>query len=187
MFGWGWLQKLATAYVELFRNTPLLIQLYLYYRGLQSIGITLEPEVCGILALSLYTGAYLTEVFRSGIQSIPSQQMDGALALGLNRIQAYLQVLLPQSLRIILPPLGNQLISLTKNSSLVAFITVQDLFLVVYKGAVDEFRPAPYFLEGALIYMSIALFISAVIWIIEQCLPGPRQRFRFSKAGGETI
>ncbi len=161
------IRSLATAYVELFRNTPLLIQLYLYYRGLQSIGILLSPETCGILALSLYTGAYLTEVFRSGLLSIPPQQLDAGLSLGLSRFHTYRLILIPQALPTILPPLGNQLINLVKNSSLVAFITVSDLFSVIYKGAVEEFRPIEYFLVGATLYLFISLTLSALVNLAE--------------------
>ncbi len=162
-----WLKWPATAYVELFRNTPLLIQLYLAYRGLQSIGLILSPETCGILALSLYTGAYLTEVFRSGLLAIPAQQTEAGLSLGLGRFNVYRLILLPQAFRLILPALGNQLISLVKNSSLVAFITVSDLFLVIYKGAVDHFQPVEYFMEGAAIYLGVSLAISGGIRLLE--------------------
>ena len=153
----------ATMYVELFRNTPLLIQLYVYYRGLQSVGLVLAPEVCGVLALSLYTGAYLAEVFRSGLSAIPQEQHDAGVSLGLNRPLVYQLVLIPQAVRIVLPTVGNQLIALMKNSSLVAFITVGDLFHVIYKGSVDEFRPMEYFLTGAMLYLSVALSIAGLV------------------------
>lgn len=169
----GWLKWPAGVYVELFRNTPLLIQLYIYYRGLQSAGITLTPETCGILALSLYTGAYLTEVFRSGLLAIPQTQTEAGISLGLSRFNVYRLILIPQALRLVLPAIGNQVISLVKNSSLVAFITVNDLFMVIYKGAVDQFRPLEYFLEGAALYLTVSLTISGIVKLIER---------RFTKA-----
>jgi polar amino acid transport system permease protein len=168
-----WLSGVATGYVELFRNTPLLIQLYLYYRGLQSIGIALAPETCGILALSLYSGAYLTEVFRSGLLAIPTQQTEAGLSLGLSRFKVYWLILIPQAFRLILPAIGNQLISLVKNSSLVAFITVSDLFMVIYKGAVDHFLPIEYFVEGALLYLTVSLGISAFMRLVEHWTAWP--------------
>lgn len=170
----GWLKWPAGVYVELFRNTPLLIQLYLYYRGLQSAGLSLSPEACGVLALSLYTGAYLTEVFRSGLLAIPQPQSEAGLSLGLSRFNVYRLILVPQALRLILPAIGNQLISLVKNSSLVAFITVNDLFLVIYKGAVDQFKPVEYFLEGAALYMSVSLTLSLGVKLIEKALSKPQ-------------
>lgn len=168
-----WISGPATGYVELFRNTPLLIQLYIYYRGLESVGIILSPETCGILALSLYSGTYLTEVFRSGLLAIPAQQTEAGLSLGLSRFKVYWLILIPQAFRLILPAIGNQLISLVKNSSLVAFITVSDLFMVIYKGAVDHFLPINYFVEGALLYLTISLGISGLVRLIEHCAALP--------------
>lgn len=137
----------------------------------------LPPELCGILALAFYTGAYLTEVFRAGLLAIPKEQTEAALALGLPSCVIYRQILLPQAIRIVLPAIGNQLISLVKNSSLVAFITVNDLFLVIYKGAVDHFQPVEYFLEGAALYLSISLSIAGVIQLLEHTVfPNPSQR-----------
>lgn len=155
-----WLNRPAAFYVEIFRNTPLLIQLYFYYRGLQSVGLVLSPEVCGVLALSLYTGAYATEVFRAGLLGIPPQQTEAGLSLGLKPFHIYRLILLPQAIRAVLPALGNQMISLVKNSSLLAFITVNDLFLVTYKGAVDRFLPIQYFVEGAALYWLLSLGVS---------------------------
>lgn len=162
-----WLRLPASAYVELFRNTPLLIQLYFFYRGLQSVGLILSPELCGILALSLYTGAYMTDIFRAGFSSVPQQQLDAGLSLGFSRLQTFRLILLPQALPLILPPLGNQLINLTKNSSLLAFITVEELFHVIYNGAVEAFRPMEYFLVGSALYITIALGISSLIHLFE--------------------
>jgi His/Glu/Gln/Arg/opine family amino acid ABC transporter permease subunit len=166
----AWLSVPATVYVEVFRNTPLLIQLYLYYRGLQSIGILLSPEACGVLALALYTGAYITEVFRSGILAVPKEQLETGVAMGLSRFSVYRLILVPQAVQIILPPLGNQLISLMKNSSLLAFITVSELFLVIYKGSVDAFRPVEYVAIGAGLYMITSLSIAAAIHGLDRWL-----------------
>ena len=169
------LRLFGAGYVSVFRNTPLLIQLYFYYRGLQSIGIVLDPFVCGVLALSLYSGAYLAEVFRAGLLSIPREQTDAGLALGLSRFRVFRMILVPQAFRIVLPEVGNQMISLVKNSSLVAFITVSDLFFIIYKGAVDAFQPVEYFVEGALIYLTISLCISGVIRLLERWVSIPGQ------------
>lgn len=169
------LKGFGAAYVSIFRNTPLLIQLFFYYRGLQSIGIVLPPFTCGVLALSLYSGAYLAEVFRSGLLSIPQEQTDAGLALGLSRLRVFGMILVPQAFRIVLPAVSNQLISLVKNSSLVAFITVEELFYQIYKGAVDAFLPVEYFVEGALIYLAISLGISGVMRLIEHWMVIPGQ------------
>lgn len=164
---------IATGYVEFFRNTPLLVQLYIYYKGLTNIGINLEPIVCGILALTLYTGAYITEIVRAGIQSIAREQFEAANALGLSAFQTMKLIILPQAIRIIIPPLGSQFINLTKNSSLVSFITVTDVFYVVYNGAVDDFRFLEYFIVGCLIYMCLTGIIAMFVNVFEYYLRIP--------------
>ncbi|MEI7474224.1 MAG: amino acid ABC transporter permease [bacterium] len=160
------LKTIAAIYVEIHRNTPLLIQLYIYYKGLPNIGITLNPMLCGILSLSLYTAAFICEVVRSGLSSVANEQYQAARALGLNAIQTYRIIILPQAIRIILPALTNQFINLIKNSSLVSFIAVTDLFYVIYKGAADDFRFVEFFVTGAVIYMiltgSVAFIASKI-------------------------
>ncbi len=177
VFGVRFLQWVSRIYVEVFRNTPLLIQLYLYYRGLQSLGIILEPVTCGILGLSLYTGAYLTEVFRSGLLAVPHHQLDAGLALGLGRFRVYFLILIPQAVRIILPALTNQWINLMKNSSLVAFITVSDIFYMVYVGAVQDFKPLKFFIIGAALYVTLTLVIATVVQILDWLLETKKLRF----------
>ncbi len=177
MSGFTPIRWLANIYVETFRNTPLLIQLYIYYRGLQSIGLILEPITCGILGLSLYTGAYLAEVFRSGLLAIPHKQLDAGLALGLSRFRVYFLILIPQAVRIILPALTNQLINLMKNSSLVAFITVSDIFYMVYVGAVQDFQPMKFFIIGAMIYVSLTLIIASITQLFDWLLDRKILRF----------
>ena len=176
------LRVLGTAYVELFRNTPLLIQLYVFYRGLSSVGVMLPPELCGILALGLYAGAYVTEVFRSGLLALPKEQLDAGLALGLSRWEVYTRILLPQAVRVILPPLGNQFVNIAKNSSLVAFITVSDLFHVVYKGAVDEFRPIEFFVEGMALYLAVSLTISGMVHAVDAGMNRKRRQSGLKEA-----
>lgn len=178
----SWVRGLATAYVEVFRNTPLLIQLYFFYRGLPAVGIQLSPEVCGILGLSLYTGSYITEIFRAGILALPKEQLENGITLGFSRFEVYRFILIPQAVRIILPPLGSQLISLMKNSSLLFYITVQELFQVIYNGAAFYFKPLEFAIIGAGLYMAMALTISLLVFIVDKVfqrflmrflLPGP--------------
>ena len=156
----GSFKYLASIFVEIVRNTPLLIQLYIYYKGLPNIGFQLNPILCGILALSLYTGVFISEVFRSGLNAITRQQYEAAKSLGLTEIQTFMLVIFPQAIRIIIPPLGSQFINLVKNSSLVSFIAVGDVFYYIYKGAVDDFRFFEYFTAGAVIYMMLTGIIA---------------------------
>lgn len=161
------LKTLGSSYVEFFRNTPLLVQLYIYYTGLPNFGIRMDPVVCGVVALSVYTGAYITEVVRAGIQSIAKEQFEAARSLGLSPFQTMQMIILPQAIRIIIPPLGNQFINLTKNSSLVSFISVTDIFYVIYKGAVDDFRYLEFFIVGCILYMCLVGIISFIVNLFE--------------------
>ena len=161
------LNFIATSYVEVVRNTPLLIQIYFFYKGLPNIGLTLSPMLCGILALSFYTGAFISEVVRAGLNSIAHQQYEAARALGLTKTQTFKLVIFPQAIRIIIPPLGSQFINLIKNSSLVSFIAVEDIFYFVYKGAVDDFRFFEFFVIGALIYMVLTGVVAIITNILE--------------------
>ncbi len=158
---------LAVSYVEIVRNTPLLIQLYIIYKGLPSLGINLPGITCGIIALSIYTGAFISEVLRSGINSITNEQTEAARGLGLTRLQTFRLVIFPQSIRIIIPPLGSQFINLIKNSSLVSFIAVNDLFYVIYKGAVDDFRIYEFFLLGVFLYMALTGIVALITNFLE--------------------
>ncbi|MDD3149489.1 MAG: amino acid ABC transporter permease, partial [Candidatus Gastranaerophilales bacterium] len=130
----------AAIYTEFIRNTPLLIQLYILYKGFPLLGLKFPGIVCGIIALSLYTGAYIAEVLRSGMNSVEKAQKQASRGLGLSYVQTFRYIIYPQTIRIMISPLCSQFINLIKNSSLVSFIAVTDIFYVVYKGAADDFR-----------------------------------------------
>ena len=118
---------LARAYVEVFRGTPLLIQLYLIFYGLPSIGIRLSPLVAAVVGLGLNYAAYEAENYRAGIQSIPRGQMEAALSLGMTRAQALRHIIVPQAMRLVIPPVTNDFIALFKDSSIVSVITMVEL------------------------------------------------------------
>ncbi len=117
----------ATFYVEVIRGTPLLIQLFLIFYGLPHVGIKLSPMLAAILGLGLNYSAYEAENYRAGIQSIPRTQMEAALALGMSRFQALRYVIVPQAMRLVIPPVTNDFIALLKDSSLVSVITMVEL------------------------------------------------------------
>ena len=121
------LSWLAVAYIELIRGTPVLIQLFFIFYGLPNIGIRLSPFVAGVLGLGLNYAAYEAENYRAGLLAIPRHQMEGAMALSMTRFQALRHVVLPQAIRVALPPVTNDFISLLKDSSLVSVITMVDL------------------------------------------------------------
>lgn len=124
------LKNAATGYVEFFRNTPLLVQVFFFYNGLPALGIDLGPNSefssC-MLGLSIYTSSFIAEIFRAGIQSIAKGQMEAARSQGMNYAQAMWHVILPQSVRVILPPLGNQFVNLVKNSAILGYFAGFDI------------------------------------------------------------
>ncbi len=117
----------ARAYVELFRGTPLLIQLYLIFYGLPNIGIRLSPLTAAVVGLGMNYAAYEAENYRAGIQSIPRGQMEAALSLGMSRVQALRHIIVPQAMRLVIPPVTNDFIALFKDSSIVSVITMVEL------------------------------------------------------------
>lgn len=161
------LKFIAVSYVEIIRNTPLLIQLYFIYKSFPDLGFMLPPIGCGILALSLYSGAFISEVLRAGINSVAAEQYQASISLGLSKFQTFRLIIFPQAVRIIIPPLGSQFINVVKNSSLVSFISVTDLFYRIYQGAVNDFRFFEFFITGALIYMMLTGIIAILTNIFE--------------------
>lgn len=121
------LRQLVTIYIEVFRNTPLLIQLFFIYFALPKIGIRLSPEFCGVLGLALLGGAYMTESFRSGLDNIAQIQTDSAYSLGMTRWQTIIHVILPQAVRSSIPGLMANLIFLLKETSVFSTISLMDL------------------------------------------------------------
>jgi polar amino acid transport system substrate-binding protein len=127
IYGGKILSSLAVAYIEIIRGTPLLIQLYLIFYALPSIGVKLSPFLAAIIGLGLNYAAYEAEVYRSGFFAIPRGQMEAAISLGMTRAQAIWYIILPQAVRIVIPPVTNDFISLLKDSSLVSVITMIEL------------------------------------------------------------
>lgn len=121
------LQRIVGFYIELFRNTPLLVQLFFLYFGLPKLGIAIEAEVCGALGLSLLGGAYMAEAFRSGLEAIAPIQMESALSLGMSKGQAVLHVMLPQAVSISIPAFVANVIFLLKETSVFSAISLMDL------------------------------------------------------------
>lgn len=124
------LRPLCRAYIELFRNTPLLIQLFFFYFGLPRFGISITPEVCGMLGLALHGGAYMAEAFRSGLESVDDIQRESALSLGLSRIQTMRYVVLPQAVALSVPSFVANVIFLLKETSVFSAISLMDLMFV---------------------------------------------------------
>src|SRR5215212_11737780 len=164
------LRWLAVGYVDFFRNTPLLIQLYFYFFGLTRLGVQLSAFQAGVAALGIYTGAYVAEVVRAGILSVDRGQPEAARALGLSSFQTLRFVVLPQAVRTVLPPLGNLGIALIKNSALVGSIALADLLHVADLIQSRTFRTFEVFTAVILFYLSLTLPLAWLVSRLERRL-----------------
>ena len=152
----------ATLYVSVMRGTPLLVQIFVIYYGLPSVGIEFTPVTAGILALSLNAGAYLSESLRGAIDSIGVGQWRASFSLGLGYWQTLGHIVLPQALRVAVPSMSNTLISLIKDTSLVSVITMTELMLSTKEVIATTFRPLPLYIAAAALYWCMSLAFEAV-------------------------
>ncbi|HEX7513679.1 MAG TPA: amino acid ABC transporter permease [Candidatus Methylomirabilis sp.] len=155
-----YLRRTATAYVEIIRNTPFIVQLFYVYFGLVTVGINLEAFSVAIITLTLNCGAYCTEIIRAGIQSIHKGQREAAFSLGMTEGQSMFLVVLPQAVRRILPPLAGQFITLIKDSSLISVIAVSDLTYVAKNIVTNTFRAFEVWLAIAVFYFVLSFALS---------------------------
>ncbi|SEA66884.1 amino acid ABC transporter permease [Paraburkholderia sartisoli] len=153
------LRGLAFAYVSIFRGTPLLVQILLIYFGLPRYGITLDPVPAALLALTLFSAAYLSENFRSGISAVDKGQWEAAASTGMSYVKTMSRIILPQGLRIAIPSVGSRLIALIKDTSLASTITVVELTRVADQVGASTFR-----------YMEMFLMVGLIYWVINQLL-----------------
>jgi polar amino acid transport system permease protein len=159
---------IVAAYVDVFRSTPSLVQLYFFFFGLPAIGIKLSPLAAAVLALSLYSGAYCTEILRAGFESVHPGQIMAARSIGMNRWQSFRHVVAPQAVRIVMPPLASQFIDTTLTSSLASLVgifevTERAVFLVS-----ETFRPFEIYLVLGLIYLGLTSALVLVFGQIER-------------------
>ena len=164
------LRAVAGVYVSFIRGTPLLVQIFVIYYGLPSLGLTFSPVVGGVLALTLNAAAYLSETLRSAIQAVPPGQREAALSLGLNARQTLWLVVMPQAARVALPSLGNSLISLVKDTSLVSVITVVELMRSAQLVVARTFEPFGPYLMAAIVYWAICSVLEVGQRLLERRL-----------------
>ena len=143
---------MATFYTSFFRGTPLLLQLVLIYSGLPQLGVVIDALTAGIIAVSLCYGAYMAEIFRAGILAIPRGQAEAALSLGLTKGRTMQLIILPQAMRLIIPPTGNQFIAMLKDSSLVSVLGAWELMYLARTHGRSEFKVMEMLIVAALIY-----------------------------------
>ena len=165
-----WLYSACTAYVAVIRGTPLLVQLFILFFGLPHFGILLPAFLCGVLGMGVYSGAYVSEIVRGAIQSIDRGQTLAAESLGMTPAVAMRQVILPQAIVRMIPPLGNEFIALIKNSALVSLLTIHDVMHEGQKIISVSYRSLEVYLAIALVYFVLTGAVTLVLRYFEQRL-----------------
>ncbi len=161
------LKYLAITYIELIRGTPLLVQIFIFYFFIGTI-LNLDRFTAGVAALSVFTGAYIAEIVRAGIQSIHKGQMEAARSLGMNYFKAMRYIIMPQALRRTLPPMAGQFISLIKDSSLVSVISITDLTKAGREVVSSTFSPFEVWFTVALLYLVLTSGLSYIVHRLER-------------------
>ena len=163
-------KQLARFYVWIIRGTPLLVQLFIVFFGLPSLGIIIDAFPSAIIVFSINTGAYASETIRAAIEAVPKGQFEAGYCVGMNYIQIMRRIILPQAMKTAFPPLSNSLIGLVKDTSLAASITVVDMFLVAQRIAARTYETFALYLEVALIYLLFCTVLTKLQTMIEKRL-----------------
>jgi len=166
----SWVSNIARAYITLVRGTPLLVQLFVIFYGLPSIGILIAPWPSAVVAFSLNVGGYAAEVIRAAVLSVPKGQWEAAYMIGLSHRRALSRIILPQAARVSVPPLSNTFISLVKDTSLASLILVTELFRQAQQVAAFSQEFMLLYLEAALVYWVICLALSTTQGFVEKRL-----------------
>ncbi|OQW90661.1 MAG: glutamine ABC transporter permease [Beggiatoa sp. IS2] len=162
-------------YVELIRNTPLLLQIFLFYYGLPALNIPISAFVAGTLGLTIYTSAFIAEAIRAGILAIPNGQTEAARATGLTYLQSFQYIILPQAFKIVIPAIGNQFINLVKNSAILSVIAGMDLMYHADLIATKTFHTFETYLLVALFYLLLTIPLSiGVNWLEHHLHPNSK-------------
>ncbi|KDE48275.1 amino acid ABC transporter permease [Geobacillus sp. CAMR5420] len=164
------LNWIGTAYVEFIRNIPLVLIVFVFFMGLPAVGIRFDSFTAGTLGLMVYTAAFIAEAIRSGIQAVPKGQMEAARSSGLTYLQATRYVILPQAVKIVIPPLGNQFINLVKNSSVLGVIAGLDLMYYGDLISSKTFVTFDVYIFVALFYLVLTIPLSLGVGYLERRL-----------------
>jgi polar amino acid transport system permease protein len=151
------LNAIASFYVSLIRGTPLIVQIFVIYFALPQLDIVLPAIACGIIALSLNYGAYMTEIFRAGIQAVPRGQREAAQALGMPESRIFRRIVMPQAFRIVTPAIGNEFIAMLKDSALVSTISVHETLFWSQRLGRSALEPMTALLIAALVYWALTI------------------------------
>ncbi|CYV41214.1 amino acid ABC transporter permease [Streptococcus suis] len=154
------LKQVARFYIWVVRGTPLLVQLYVIFFGLPSLGIVLDAFPSAVLVFSVNTGAYAAETIRASIESVPKGQLEAGYSVGMSFAQTMRRIILPQAFRVAFPPLSNTLIGLVKDTSLAANITVLEMFMAIQQIAARTYEPFALYCEVALVYLLFSTILT---------------------------
>ncbi|MDF2880719.1 MAG: Amino acid transporter, permease protein [Clostridiaceae bacterium] len=164
------LYLISAFYTWVFRGTPLLLQLFFFYYGLPLIGLRLEPFEAAVLGLTLNCSAYMAEIIRGGILSIEKGQFEAAKALGFNYAQTMKKIILPQTYRVLIPPVGNEFIAMLKDTSLVSSIAMVELMRSAQQIYAYSFKPLEVFFTAAILYLFLTTIFTTVFSLFEKKL-----------------
>ena len=170
------LRQLARFYIWIFRGTPLLVQLFVVFFGLSRVGILLEPFPATVIVFALNEGAYCAETVRAALESVPKGQLEAGLCAGMSYLQTIFRIVLPQAMRTAFPPLSNSLISMVKDTSLAANITVTEMFMVTQRIVARTYEPLLLYLEVGLIYLIFSTVLTKLQVVGEKKLQYDRKR-----------
>ena len=176
VYGGPVLRRLVGAYVEAIRNTPLLIQIFIVYFGLSSLGLKLSADVSAVIALTVNMGAYSTEIMRAGIQSIQRTQLEAADCLGLTRLQTILHVVLLPTMERVYPALSSQFVLLMLASSITSQISVEELTATASLVQSDTYRSFEVYLIVAVAYLALSALYRFAFWLIGRGLFARKRR-----------
>ena len=168
-------RTIGDAYVEIVRNIPLIVQIFFLFFALPSVGVRLPAFLCGVLGLGVYTAAFVAESIRSGLNAVPAGQLEAATASGMSYVAAMRLVVLPQAIRLTIPPLGNTTLNMIKNTSLVSAISIADILGVANLIGARTFAYVPMFIGAGIAYLIITLPAGALTAYFER---------RFGLSGG---
>ena len=165
-------RQIVAVYIELSRNTPLLVQLFFIYYGLPKIGIQTDPQTCGIVGLTFLGGSYMAEAFRSGLETVAAIQTESALSLGMSRLQVMRYVVLPQAFKNIIPEMANTFLTNLKMTSVLNVIAVQELFMAAKTVGGNYYKYFESYLVIAVIYFVLCFVFDKIFKFIEKKMQG---------------
>ncbi|QCX32781.1 amino acid ABC transporter permease [Caloramator sp. E03] len=161
---------IASFYIWVFRGTPLILQLFFFYYALPMMGITMSPFTAAVIGLSLNCGAYMAEIIRGGIISIDKGQFEAAKALGFNYFQTMKKIVLPQTFRVIIPPVGNEFITMLKDTSLVSTIAMVELMRSAVQISSATFKYTEMLFTAAILYLIMTTVFTSIFSAVEKKL-----------------